>query len=310
MNKIFHKIIKEICDEEHILMEILSKDLVIKLTKKGITRFINGYKFDLNNHAIGLILDDKYATYDMLKSLNIPVAEHNILFATDNMYDYAEGCNNYDSAYNLFLKYNKNVVLKVNNGTCGKDVYHITEDNEFKKIYDNLLKTNFSISLCPYYNIDTEYRVIVLKNKIKLIYGKVRPIITGNGKDNLKKLLLDFNYEYFNNLTNNKVEWSYVPKKDEQYIYDWKFNLSNGSMMNNDISLKDKNILKTIALNVVNLINIGFASIDIIKTYDNKFYVLEVNSGVMIEHYINQIKNGYSKAKSIYKEAIKEMFKS
>ena len=51
-----------------------------------------------------------------------------------------------------------------------------------------------------------------------------------------------------------------------------------------------------------------FASIDIFETIDNKFLVLEANSGVTINKAINFIPNGYEITKSIYKEAINKMF--
>ena len=40
------------------------------------------------------------------------------------------------------------------------------------------------------------------------------------------------------------------------------------------------------------------------------YYVLEINSGVMIENYISLVENGYDNAKKIYTDAIKEMFKN
>ena len=49
--------------------------------------------------------------------------------------------------------------------------------------------------------------------------------------------------------------------------------------------------------------------IDIIETNDNDLLVLEVNSGVSIDKCTNFIKDGYNIAKSIYKEAVIEMFK-
>ena len=76
MAEIFKKIIEDICKENGIKYNFLSKDWVIMLEKDGKNRFISGYKFDLNSHGIGLIVDDKYALYDVLKVKTIPVIEH------------------------------------------------------------------------------------------------------------------------------------------------------------------------------------------------------------------------------------------
>ena len=308
----FKRIIKQIALENNISYETLSCDLVIKLKKDNKVRYINGYKFGLNNQSLGLILDDKYATYELLNSFNIKVCKHHILFKSSNKDYYAKEFNSFQYCYNLFLKYNKNVVLKINNGTCGNHVYHITNKKDLKKTYKKLLKYNFSISLCPFYNIKTEYRAILLNNKIELIYAKINPVVIGNGKDKLIDLLKEFNPSYFCNKSNllNKVNYNYVIKDKERYVYDFRFNLSKGSIITEEIDNKTKSIISNMAIDISEKINLKFGSIDIIKTYDDKYYVLEINSGVMIENYISLVENGYDNAKKIYTDAIKEMFKN
>lgn len=309
--KNLQRIIKQIALENDLSYEVLSCDLVIKLTKGNKIRYINGYKFGLNSHSLGLILDDKYATYELLNSLGISVCKHHILFRPNNHNSYAKNYNSFDYCYDLFLKYNKNVILKVNNGTCGDGVYHITTKKELKKIYNHLLKYNFSISLCPYYDIKNEYRVILLNNEIKIMYGKINPVVIGNGKDKLIDLLKDFNINYFGYKTNLKknINYNKVLKKDEKFIYDFKYNLSKGSIITEDIDKETKSIISKMAKDVSKKINLGFGSIDIIKTNDDKYYVLEINSGVMIENYIKLTSDGFKKTKKVYEEAVLEMFK-
>lgn len=309
--KNLQRIIKQIALENNLSYEVLSCDLIIKLTKDNKIRYINGYKFGLNSHSLGLILDDKYATYELLNSLGISVCKHHILFRPTNHNSYAKNYNSFDYCYDLFLKYNKNVILKVNNGTCGDGVYHITTKKELKKIYNHLLKYNFSISLCPYYDIKNEYRVILLNNEIKIMYCKINPVVIGNGKDKLIDLLKDFNINYFGYKTNLKknINYNKVLKKDEKFIYDFKYNLSKGSIITEDIDKETKSIISKMAKDVSKKINLGFGSIDIIKTNDDKYYVLEINSGVMIENYIKLTSDGFKKAKKVYEEAVLEMFK-
>lgn len=309
--KNLQRIIKQIALENDLSYEVLSCDLVIKLTKDNKIRYINGYKFGLNSHSLGLILDDKYATYELLNSLGISVCKHHILFRPNNHNSYAKNYNSFDYCYDLFLKYNKNVILKVNNGTCGDGVYHITTKKELKRVYNHLLKYNFSISLCPYYDIKNEYRVILLNNEIKIMYGKINPVVIGNGKDKLIDLLKDFNINYFGYKTNLKknINYNKVLKKDEKFIYDFKYNLSKGSIITENIDKETKSIISKMAKDVSKKINLGFGSIDIIKTNDDKYYVLEINSGVMIENYIKLTSDGFKKAKKVYEEAVLEMFK-
>ena len=51
------------------------------LEKDKKIRFICGYKFDLNSHTGGEIVDDKYALYEVLSKNNIPVAKHKIVYS-------------------------------------------------------------------------------------------------------------------------------------------------------------------------------------------------------------------------------------
>ena len=68
----------------------------------------------------------------------------------------------------------------------GKNVFKITSEQELEAKYNKMIVNNFSISASPYLKITTEYRVIILENEAKLIYGKVRPIVVGNGKNTIK----------------------------------------------------------------------------------------------------------------------------
>lgn len=302
----FHQIIKEICKEWEIDYSILSKDWVIMLRKDNKTRYICGYKFDLNKHALGLALDDKYATYDIMKAIELPIIEHNIVYGPNNNSPFAQGCNNFDYLKELYYKYNENVVLKINDGTCGRNVNHIIDLDELNKSYQDLSTKSYSLSLCPFYDIESEFRVIILNDEIKLMYKKIRPIVAGDGKSTIKDLLQKFNPQYFSEYNDENKDQ--ILNKDEIFEYDWKFNLSRGSKATNEITDIEKERVSQIAKMTAANINLGFGSVDIIKTITGDYYVLEINSGVMMENYIVQIPGGYNHAKEIYKEAVRSMF--
>lgn len=308
MKNNFKEIIKEICTEDNIKYKFLSKDWVIMLEKDGKTRFISGYKFDLNSHGIGLIADDKYALYEVLKSKNIPVIEHKIVYNKMNNLDYAIGCNTYEYVKEYFEKNNNNIVIKPNDGTCGKNVFNVTDVNEIDIVLDKIFLKSYSISMCPFYKIKHEYRAIMLDGENKLLYTKYLPIVTGDGNKTIRQLLLDFNYDYFiDKLEDSKYDK--VLPKNKTFEYNWKFNLSQGSIAKklNDKLLQDR--LIKIAKQVCKEINLKFGSIDIIETTNNELLVLEVNSGVMLENYIRLNPNEYIYAKDIYRNAIKNLFK-
>lgn len=307
MNK-FQSIIKEICDEENIDYSLLSKDWITMLEKDGQTRFIAGYKFDLNSHGFGGVVDDKYATYDVLIKKQIPIIKHQIIFNTDNHNQYAKNANTYEIVEEYFKNYQEDIVLKKNDSTCGNEVYHITKKEDLKKCLANLFSKSFSISLCPYYKIKTEYRLIILKNKCVLMYGKIRPVVVGDGKKTLEELLLDFNPTYFKNKLKDKF-YQKVLAKGEAYEYSWQFNLSKGAKPFKIENSKQEERLLKFLNKITNAIDIGFCSIDIIETEEDELLIMELNSGIMMENYITAMPDGKVTAKKIYKAAIKEMFK-
>lgn len=306
MNTEFHEIIKEICKEKNIKIDILSEGWIIVLQKNNKKKFIVGHKFDINNHALGKILDDKYGTYEILKLSDVPVCEHSIAYSKINKSTYAIKYNTLNYYIEIFNKYNQDIVIKENTGTCGKNVNRIKSIEELKEYYNNN-KSEKSLSICPFYRIINEYRVIVLNNKVELIYKKELPKVIGNGKSTIKELLETFNYQYFKNI--NSIELNKILKKDEEYTYNWKFNLSQGAKANFKIDKTEKNNLMKIINKIVKNLELGFCSVDIIKTTDNEYRVLEINSGIMTNNLIKENINCAKNIKKIYTKAIRQMFK-
>ena len=290
------KIIKEICEEKNIEFNLVSKDWIMVLKKDDKVRCISGYKFGLNNHSTGIICDDKYALYDTLKLLNIPIIEHKIIFRN---YDKKE-------VLDFFNQYNNDLVIKSNSGTCGSNIYHVTNVDDLFKYMDTLLINHSSISLCPFYKIKNEYRSIILNDNIELFYGKKRPIVYGDGKKSIKELLCEFNYNYFSKIDDDKLD--VILKKDEEYMYTWQHNLSKGAIPFEEIDVNLKNSIQALAKKVASILDLKFASVDIIELESNEILILEINSGVMIDNYARYMKNGENICKEIYSKAIDLMF--
>lgn len=308
MENTIKRLFKDICNELGIKCTILSKDWIFMLERNGITKFLAGYKAGLNDHALGMVVDDKYALYDVLKSKNIPIAEYNIVYGENNKEDYAIGCNSFSYVKDYFLEHNKEVVLKPNDGTCGRDVYKVEELNKLEELYNKLTKKYYSINIGPYYHIVNEYRFIVFNNEVRIAYKKNKPIVYGDGISSIRDLLLRFNYRYFKDKLNDSI-YDRVLNNGEEYEYNWKFNLSQGAIASEITDEVLFNKLSKIALDASSSIGLNFGSVDIIVTEDNETLILEMNSGVMVDNYIEQFSNGYEKAKELYKAVIEEMFR-
>ena len=305
--KVFFKIINEICIEKGIQQDILSYGWIRRLTKNGISRNIVHYQFDLNSASSYNIAGDKYATFEILKNNNIPTIDHYMIFnpnTRSNLYN-----ENYKNIIDKLFISNKYVVIKANNSYQGKDVFLCRNVNDTESIIKKLFLENDTLSLCPFYDIKYEYRIIYLCGKIIYAYKKRKPYIIGNGVDTLNQLIKKKEYDLNNVLKD--IDLNYIPKKNEEITISWKHNLSNGAIPilidENDIFLDE---IKKIAIKSGNAINIKFASIDIALTSDNKMLVMEINSSVCMNKFTELIPNGYKIAKEIYSRAIEEMFKN
>lgn len=296
--KAFNEMIKKIGEELGIKTTILSDNWTIVLEKDGKTRYITGYQFDLNHHAIGNIMDDKGLFWDLLRYKNIPIIEQYVIF---HNYDK-------DKVLDYFKKHNNEIIVKGNISNAGKEVFKINDEKTLFDTIDKLLLKQFSISLCPYYHIINEYRVIILDNVVRNIFGKEKPKVIGDGKKNILELAREYNPYYIEH-EDKIVNPYYILKDKEMAELSFKFNLSEGAKSFTDISNDLKEKIISLALRVTKELDITFASVDIIYTEDHELLVLEANSGVTMNKFILQNKDGYDLAYSIYLDAVKLMFK-
>ncbi len=303
------KIIKQICHESDIEVESFSDDWVLKLTKGEKVRYIIGYQFGLNLGSVQSICNDKNATSEILNSFDIPCVEHS-LFMSDSYYSYVSKEENEKNMIDILNRY-KEVVCKPNEGTGGSLVYHVKNKEEMREASSNILDKYRTMAISPYIDIEEEYRVIVLKGKVKLIYSKNRPCIVGNGKDTIKLLYNQYASDMKKaskyNFSICESDLNKVLKKDEVYNLEWRHNLGNGAIPNLNIDSSVKEILSNIGVNVCEKLGINFASVDIIKCSEG-YKVLEINGGVMMEYFSRVSEDNFLIAKQIYKEAILSMF--
>ena len=179
-------IVKEICDENNIKYTFLSRDWIIKLERDGKYAHLVGGRFSINSITASTIASDKYATYEVLKNAGIPIIEHKMIFNPK----YREGFSSDFSYMDEILVYlgqqpNNKVIVKANKGSSGNDVYLCESLKEIEDVISKIFIDKESLSICPFYDISTEYRVIYLDGECRLIYGKKAS--EGNFKHNLSQ---------------------------------------------------------------------------------------------------------------------------
>ena len=307
---IFKNMIYEICQEKGIDYQLLSFNWIIELKKDDKIRHIVGNRFDLNPESSAKIACDKYATYLVLNANKVPSVEHRMFFNISTRNNYVPENGIYSDIIAFFQEKEK-VVIKPNSGSEGLNVFLCSSLKEVEEAINTIFKSSHSLSVCPFYNIKTEFRTIVLNGEVKLIYGKERPYVVGDGVSSvgtlLKSVFLPNKRVVEDNLKN--INFEYVPKKGEKVMLSWKFNLSGGAYPKLLEKGEMYNKLEKLALDAARVTNIKFASIDIIQEEDDSLFVLEINSGVCTSLFLKEKDEAYDLIKSIYSEAIDEMFK-
>ena len=309
MNEETIKILEELSKEMDIKIEILSYGWIFKLSKGDKVHYITG-NFDINKTPSSKIASDKYATYEVLKTQNISVINHVMIFNPEERKNYIKENNIWDVVENEFKKQGK-LVIKPNYGYEGKDVFLCKTIDDVRKIVKYLLKKNTSISICPFYEIKKEYRAFYLDGEILLIYEKEKPFVIGNGKDKIKDLIKDLRLPHNEIVRNNlsKMDLEYVPRNSEKIELSWKHNLHGGATAK--VLKKDDDIYKKIeelAIKAGSALDITFATIDIINTNNNELYVLEINSGVATGIFSKKVENGRKLAKDMYRKVLEKVF--
>lgn len=168
------KIIDEICKEKEIHQKLLSFGWIRELEKDGKIRHIVRNTFDLNPAGATEIVNDKYATYEVLKQNNINIPKHIMLFNPITRKEFAE---NLELQVQEALKeFNGQVVIKANNSYQGKDVFLFNNKEEIiQKVRELFSQGSNGVSACPFKDIETEYRVIYLNGNIEFVYKKEKP---------------------------------------------------------------------------------------------------------------------------------------
>lgn len=303
----FVAILKEICSENEIACESFSYDWIFRLSRNGKVAHIFGYQFGNNSATSQLICADKCATSDILLFNDVPAVRHTFFMSpTDPNYIGVSG--NWDRILELLEKFGK-VVCKMNEGSGGEDVYLVSNQFELERAVHTIFSHSSNMAISPFYEIEKEFRAVILGDKVVLLYSKNIPFVEGDGTSTLQQLLISYTQTDLDSpLDFSELNaGSYVPEKGQKYYLNWKHNLGQGARPEiiDDESLAT--YLSQLALKAASAVNIQFGSVDIIKTKD-EYLVLEINSGVMMDFFSQISHSNYQIAKNIYREAIERMF--
>ncbi len=303
MNEVKRNLIEEICQEKGIEMVDISYDWITILKRGNIEKKLINNNFYVNSRVSVELAKDKYSTYEVLKYYGIPTIEHKPLFNPEMM----QGVEGINRDFEI-LKNAEKQVIKASDSSQGKDVFVSQKEKEKLQIVEELFKRQVeAVVVCPYVEIEFEYRAIVLEGEVIFLYKKQKPFVVGNGEWNVKRLI-EQDLKYLAEPMAD-LDLEYVPKKNEKVTVGWKHNLSNGAiplLVNQEDGYAEE--VKKMALEAEKAMELKFASVDICVTEDKKVCVMEVNSNVCIRKFCELVPEGYEIGKMIYGKVIDKMF--
>ena len=172
--KIRNQLINEICAENNITVEYLSQDWILRFTKDGRHRHIYGPYWDLNSAAADRLACDKAGCYMMLNLSGIPAIEHIIMYNPIQRSYLLDAGGTITNALAYFEANNRMVVVKPNKGAQGHNVFFCDTPLALECAMQAIFATEPDIAICPYHEIDIEYRVFYLNGRAYYVYGKTK----------------------------------------------------------------------------------------------------------------------------------------
>lgn len=252
---------------------------------------------------------DKYAIFEILNSQNVPVIEHTMIFNPACRSNYISNNGIWLTVTSEFLEHGC-LVVKPNHGCEGHGVQLCHTLKETEMAIQKLFRTESSISICPYYDIATEYRIFYLDGKVYLIYGKTKLYVVGDGIKSLSELVEELNLPDKSVVQENLnlLDLDYVPQIGEKVEISWKHNLSGGAIPTvlQKCDLYDR--IEKLVIRAGKAINMNFATIDIIETVSHELYVLEINSGIGATIFTEKVEGADEIMKEIFRHALNKMF--
>jgi len=289
-----------------------SHDWIVELTRAGRVHHVFGYDLGLNSSTTHRLCNDKAATYDVLNTHGIAAIPH-ALFLHPRWLDYVALDGNWARMLDTFAHCNDDAVVKDNEGTGGREVLRATSVRELEQAATAIFETARSLAISPYVDIQVELRFVLLEGAPLLAYAKDRPVVVGDGKRTIGELIAALalppgvDREILVEIAPIHPA-AHVPALEEVISVQWRHNLGKGGRPR-ILDVADPGIADAmdLARAAAARTNLRFGSVDI-AIVDTDPQVLEINSGVMLEHLAEATGDGAALTDRIYHAVLDRVF--
>ena len=285
-----------------------------KLTnpKTGKSSFVFGYDLGLNSSSVAQICRDKVATSEILSAAGIPVVPHRLIIQP-NRSSFAPDATTTKVLERVFDESEGQVVVKPNEGTGGSDVYRLQSIALAIPVIERLHAMDTAAAVCPYIEVESEWRVYVLNGEAKIVLRKVAPTIQGDGVHDVETLARrEYRASDIDDLLEKSPqlaeEWNAlgIPSEGRTIKLNWRNNLSQGASPNPVEPDTAPRKIVDIAIIVSKALGLVIGSIDILRSRES-LYVLEVNAGAMMEQLALTSARTFAQARKFYFDALSKV---
>lgn len=335
------RLVHELAAQMGADVELLGEGWIIRCTHRasGRSAHIYGYGFDLNPAGVHAIACDKAATSELLSRHGVACVPH-MLLLHPKMARFVAHDGTWRQALAAWERWDKDVVVKENAGTGGRDVLRARTLVELEHAVYSLFASRDAIAISPYRAARHEHRFVLLDGRVLLAYEKVRRAVVGDGvsttlallarevegareagagrgeRAGLRGMLEEMDPAQRRSLAD-------VPAVGEQRLLNWRHNLGQGA----SVALLSAEALATpeharraaLAQRAAGVMGLRFGSVDVITRADGTDggpgggpdigpdEVLEVNAGVMMEFLTRTLPQGEELARMVYGKALRAM---
>lgn len=299
--------------ENGLILEEFCHNWVHKLTnpKTGKSSFVFGYDLGLNPSSVAQICRDKVATSEILEAAGIPVIPHRLIIQP-NLISYAPSATVSKVLKQVFDESGEQIVVKPNEGTGGRDVYKVRSIAQAIPIIERMHAMDKAVAVCPYVEIEQEWRVYVLNGEARIVLRKVPTHVDGDGENDVESLarrrLGNQKVDELLRLTPNlRKEWNElgILSDGESVRLNWRNNLSQGAVPELvKISSAPEEVVE-LAISASITLNLNIGSVDLVHS-KKLLLILEVNVGVMMEQLARNSNATLVQARKFYSDVLIE----
>ena len=181
-DKIFNKILHDLAKENGYKVTRII-DSVYELKKGSKKIYIRGKNFGLNTSLAAAFSKNKAQTFEILRRNNIKAVPHYEIYQPAFYALFGDQEKRNKVRVNAVIKKEGlPLVLKPAEGNKSRGVSLVHNKMKIGKLARDLFITEHELVLCPFREIKHEYRTVVLKGKVELIYDKVKKERVKRGK--------------------------------------------------------------------------------------------------------------------------------